>query len=73
VSHEDVLVLVYSGSYSAALELRSRLQANGIRSSFDDIPLGPPGQPDSRIFVALGDVERALPLIADFRANNSTT
>lgn len=68
MSHDDVLVLVYSGSYSAAVALRARLDANGIRSSLDDIPLGSDGQPDSRIYVALGDVPRALPLVAEFRA-----
>lgn len=71
MSREDVLVLAYSGSYSAAIELRSILQARGIRHSFDDIPLGPPGQPASRIFVALGDVDRARPIIADFQATHS--
>ena len=68
MSHDDVLVLVYSGSYSSAIALRERLNTNGVRSSFDDIPLGSGGQPDSRIYVALGDVSRALPLVAEFRA-----
>lgn len=63
-----MLVLVYSGSYASAVALRERLDASGIRSSFDDIPLSPQGPPDTRIFVALGDVQRALPLVADFRS-----
>jgi hypothetical protein len=69
VRHDDVLVLVYTGSYASAVALRERLDASGIRSSFDDIPFNPHGRPDTRIFVALRDVERALPLVAEFRAN----
>jgi hypothetical protein len=72
VSHDVVLVLVYAGSYSAALELRSVLDADGIRSSFDDIPMSPHGLPDTRIYVALGDVQRALALVADFRAGTKS-
>jgi hypothetical protein len=69
VSHDDVLVLVYTGSYASALALRERLNTSGIRSSFDDLPLSSHGQPDTRIFVALSDVRRAQTVIADFRAN----
>lgn len=69
MNHADVPVLVYSGAYSAALMLRSLLEASGIGCSFEDLPSTPYGKPDARIFVALRDVQRALPLVADFRAN----
>jgi hypothetical protein len=67
VTHDERLVLVYSGSYASAVELRSILDAHAIRSSFDDIPSNPHGVADARIFVALGDVPRAMSLVAEFR------
>ena len=71
MNHGDVLVLVYTGSYSSSLALRSILEAQGVSSSVEDLPSTPHGLADSRIFVALRDVQRVLPLVADFRASNS--
>ena len=67
MTHDERLVLVYSGSYATAVELRAIFDAHAIRSSFDDIPSNPHGVSDARLFVALGDVPRAMSLVAEFR------
>src|SRR5262245_34900067 len=70
VNRDKVPVLVYTGSYLSALSLRSVLDAKGIRSSFEDLPMSPAG--DSRIYVALADVPRAMPLVEEFRTNTKS-
>jgi hypothetical protein len=62
---------VYSGSYASALALRAILEDQGITSTFEDLPSAWHGPADSRIYVALRDVPRVMPIVSEFRASAS--
>ena len=64
-------MLVYTGPYASSLALRAILDDHQIASSFEDLPGTPHGHDDSRIYVPLRDVQRVLPLVAEFRSRKS--
>jgi hypothetical protein len=72
VKDEGLPVVVFSGSYSAALVLTSILNGSGIAATL----YGPPRlrvSPLSRVVVAKGDVDRAMPLVEEFAKTHVAT
>ena len=60
--------VVYFGGYTDCLFVQTLLQGSGIQASIENFGMGVGWQSDDiRVFVAHSDVERALPLVEDFK------
>ena len=63
---DDLPVAVYSGAYQDVAFVFSLLTGSGIDASMND-PIGGKVRRDPRVLVRRRDVDRAQPLIEDFR------
>jgi hypothetical protein len=68
---DDIPRPVYSGSYTEVVFLKSLLEASGVPASILD--LGGRGNVQIRLQVRAADVERAWPIVEDFKINGKKT
>jgi hypothetical protein len=71
MSSERLDVLVYSGQHSEALFLKSLLEGSGIAAALSHLAASEGD--DLGVYVAQSDVERAMPLVEDFRNHGTKT
>lgn len=71
MTSDDELVAVYLGVDTDALFLKTLLEGSGIPASVRNFAMSGSGlgRTDVRVFVARRDLERAQPLIDDFKNN----